>query len=259
MMKGILYDTYVEMITRKIRVIFGIITVLASLAAYSMSNVDMSLSINGQNSVNPFASWGMTILDNYFTVLGALAVFAVAGLFPAMMQKGRAEFYLSKPISRHALFTYRFSSIFMVYGNLILVSGLISYAVFAFFASVGGFSFLWVAGSQIMIFFIWLSIVTVSGVFFNSGGVAMMISFFLWIAQLWLQYYEGLQLFESKIPYYIGLVLYYILPKTSQLADIGKSLANGSPVDSWMPLWSSVLFTLGAFWLALILFRRKDY
>lgn len=259
MMKGILSDAYVEMVSRKIRIIFGVMTALASLAAYAMSNVDMSLSINNELSGNPFSAWGMTILDNYFTVLGALAVFAVAGLFPVMMQRGRAEFYLSKPISRHTLFTFRFSSIFVVYGTLILFSGLISYAVFAIFASVGGFSFLWVAGSHIMIYLVWLTLVTLSGVLFNSGGVAMMITFFTWIAQLWLQYYDGLKLFESDIPYYIGMGLYYLVPKTSQVADIGVSLADGIPVESWMPIWSTALFTLGAFWLALILFRRKDY
>lgn len=259
MMKGILFDSYIEMRSRRIGVIFGVITVLASMAAIAMNSVDLSLTIDGQSSENPFAAWGMTFLDNYFTVLGALAVFAVAGLFPAMMQRGRAEFYLSKPISRHTLFTFRFSSIFVVYGTLILFSGLISYAVFTFFASVGGFSFLWVAGSHILIFLVWLTLVTLSGVLFNSGGVAMMIAFFTWIAQLWLRYYDGLKLFESDIPYYIGMGLYYIVPKTSQMAEIGVSLAAGNPVESWMPLWSTALFTLGAFWLALILFRRKDY
>lgn len=259
MMKGILYDTYIEMKSRKIGIIFGVITVISSLTAFAVGSIDSPISIEDVGPGNPVYVDMMEFFDFYVTVLGAFALFAVVGLFPAMMRKGRADFYLSKPISRHSLFSFRFASIIVTYGCLIVLSSLISHTFFSISSGFAELTVLWVVGFQLSIFLVWLVIVTLAGVLFNSGGVAMMVAFFIWITQMLLQGYEGLRVFESDIPYYIGMGLYYIVPKTSQMAEIGVSLAAGNPVESWMPLWSTALFTLGAFWLALILFRRKDY
>ena len=36
--------------------------------------------------------------------------------------------------------------------------------------------------------------------------------------------------------------LYYALPKVWDLGNIGRRLVIGSPIEDWMPLWSSALF-----------------
>lgn len=259
MMRGILHDSYVEMVSRRILLIFIIITILASLSAFGLSFIDTPFSVDTLTPNHPYIQGIVSVLDFHFTVLFTFAVFAVAGLFPSMMQKGRADFYLSKPISRHSLFTYRFTSVFMIYGAMVILSGLISYGVFAALTGIYGLFPLWVVFGQLVVFFIWLSVVALGGVLFNSGGIAIMIAFFIWFAQIWLKGYEALKVLDSDILYYIVGGLYYVVPKTSQISEIGMRIATDTPVNDWLPLWSSLLFALGSFWLAMILFRTKDY
>ena len=91
--------------------------------------------------------------------------------------------------------------------------------------------------------------------------VSIMTAFLVWFVQ-W-----GLQTWRDVIQGFVdnavinGIVdgLYYVLPKHSQMADLFERLVDGLPIDSWLPLWSSVAFAIILISLTSVAFRQTDY
>jgi hypothetical protein len=54
-------------------------------------------------------------------------------------------------------------------------------------------------------------------------------------------------------------VLYYALPKTSDISVMVRNVILGQPVQSWMPVWSTALFGAAALALALWRFERRSF
>ena len=102
--------------------------------------------------------------------------------------------------------------------------------------------------------------VGLAGVLSGSASWAIMAAFGLWVAQWLVSFHDLLeQLTSSKLVSYIMKALYYLFPKTDQLGDMAVSLALGQPVESWLPLWSALLFSAAMMFLAVWVFRRRDY
>jgi len=64
---------------------------------------------------------------------------------------------------------------------------------------------------------------------------------------------------NSKIMKTVADGLYYIFPKTGEMSDIAENLALGQNVNSWMPLWSTLLFSIVLIIVTIFIFKRKDY
>jgi hypothetical protein len=54
-------------------------------------------------------------------------------------------------------------------------------------------------------------------------------------------------------------VLYYVLPKISDVSVIIRHLILNQPVESWMPVWSSALFGAAALLLGIWKFQRRSF
>jgi len=54
-------------------------------------------------------------------------------------------------------------------------------------------------------------------------------------------------------------VLYYVLPKTSDISVIVRHLILNEPVDSWMPVWSTALFGAVVLAAGVLHFRRRSF
>jgi hypothetical protein len=54
-------------------------------------------------------------------------------------------------------------------------------------------------------------------------------------------------------------VLYYVLPKTSDISVIIRHLILNEPVDSWMPVWSTALFGGIVLTAGIMHFRRRSF
>jgi hypothetical protein len=146
---------------------------------------------------------------------------------------------------------------------MIALSGIIVYATLVLVH--GGFHLRTVVSllcAEAIGFFIWLTITSCAGIWFGSHALAIMSAFIIWIIRLglsWLRDDFFKQLIQSD--FVSGLVdaLYYIVPKTGEISELGDRLALGQPVESWMPLWSSLLFAFAAMYLAILIFTRKNY
>ena len=263
-MRGLLYDTWKEMVERKLIWIYVAVTVIAILLIVASRSMSIEINMNRPGEEDPIASMAQQAavgaMDSYFSFLVFLTIMGTAGLIPAMLVRGRAEYYLSKPISRASLFLNKLTGIWAVYGATIVVGGLLTYLVFYFAWSFADARLIYIFGLNIVALFVWLTVTAFAGILTGSFAVSIMMAFVLWIVQALLQYHETVgQVIDSKIVTGAVSGLYYILPKTSQMAEITNNLALGRPVESWLPLWSSLLFSVVLIGITVVVFRRKDY
>ncbi len=262
-MNGLFRDTLAEMISRKIFVLFVIVTLILLLAVWGTWEV--RLNISGDQEFNESASGAAASLvaeafSKVMSVFVFFAVFATAGLIPRSLERGRAEFFLSKPLSRARLLTARLVSIWLVYGLMVVACGLIVYLVMVLVH--GGFdpAMLVLFVMTFVEFGIWVSIIGMAGILFGSASWTMIIAFSIWVAQLLLASHDSLRNFlTNQVVIYTIDTLYYIVPKTGQMRDLAVSVAIGRPVESWLPLWSSAVVAAILYYCTVSVFSRRDY
>jgi len=190
----------------------------------------------------------------------ALSVFASAGLVAAVFEPGRIELLLSKPVSRTHLLLGRYAgNVLVVAANIIyLVAG--SWIIFGVKTSVWGGGFLVSSLCTIFIFSVLLAVLVLIGVLWDSSAVAIMVTFAIMIITPILAQKTTIErLLSSEWSRNVVRVLYYVLPKTSDVSVIIRHLILNEPVESWMPVWSTALFGAVVLGLGLWRFQRRSF
>jgi hypothetical protein len=121
-------------------------------------------------------------------------------------------------------------------------------------------SMAWVLVAELISFFIWMSIVLLAGVWSGSYAIAIVSAFSIWIATKIISGAAAFQEFlKDSVLRNVIEALYYVLPKTGEITDIGDNLAKGMPIESWMPVYSSLIFAAAMVVMAVVVFQRRDY
>ena len=110
------------------------------LTVFGLNAVDVELYGQGVDVGEMNEIMGDPILSglNMFMYVSVfLVVMATAGLIPSMLIKGRAEYYLSKPISRVSLLLNKIAAIMIVYGALMTLCFVIVFVATGF--TIGSF------------------------------------------------------------------------------------------------------------------------
>jgi len=195
-----------------------------------------------------------------FTAGMFLAVFASAGLIPAVFEPGRIELLLSKPVERFHILLGRYL------GNLLVIASNIFYLVFAVWLIFGAKTGVWTPGflwSSVLIVFIFsvlLTVVLLVGVLWESAVVSTMVTFGIMMMSPILAQQRILErLLTSEWSRNVMRVLYWVLPKVFDVGRIARELVLGNPITSWMPIWSSALFGLVKLSSGLYVFARRNY
>jgi ABC-type transport system involved in multi-copper enzyme maturation permease subunit len=190
----------------------------------------------------------------------ALAVFASAGLVAAVFEPGRIELLLSKPVSRPHLLLGRYV------GNVLVVAANILYLILGSWIIFGVKTDLWGAGYlisslfTIFIFAVLLAILVLVGVLWDSSAVAIMATFAIMIITVIVAQKALIErLLSSESSRNVVRVLYYTLPKTSDISVIIRHVILNQPVDSWMPVWSTAVFGAVVLGLGLWQFQRRSF
>jgi ABC-type transport system involved in multi-copper enzyme maturation permease subunit len=98
------------------------------------------------------------------------------------------------------------------------------------------------------------------GVLWDSSAVAIMVTFAIMIVTPILAQKATIErLLSSEWSRDVVRVLYYSLPKTSDVSVIIRHLILNQPVDSWMPVWSTALFGAVILGLGLWRFERRSF
>lgn len=265
-MNGILADTLVELKERKIVYLFAFVTVLALLVIFAGDRAGeefhfdqggLEMGAVGEGFMTSAVANGFSF---FMTILVFLAAMATAGLIPAMLEKGRSEFYLARPLSRTSLLLSRIFSIWLVYGLLIMACGLVALAFSAMLLGFTDGRIVWLFAVYWLNFLIWLSIICLGGLLFRSSSGAIMLAFMVWL----LRKVPGLldwanQVVDWKSIQWTRDILYYLVPDSSGMGDVAVALAVGQPVTNWMPLWHSTLVAVAMLLVAVWVFKRRDF
>ncbi len=194
-------------------------------------------------------TWGM-----------ALAVFASAGLIPTVLEAGRIELLLSKPVARHHILLGRYA------GSVLVVALNIAYLVLGVWLILGwksgiwNPSFLWAIPAAVFVFAVLLAVVTLVGVLSESAALAVMVTFGMMLMSPVLAQTELMdRLLSSQWTRNLWKGLYYVLPKVYDLGRMTLAVVRGGDVGGWAPVWSSALFGAAILALALYVFSRRDY
>ena len=263
-MRGLTNDTVVELFDRKVIYVFAVVTLIAVAIIGLLRSVEVrfegQIGMDADSVTEMFGDQLLSGQNQFMSILVFLAVMAAAGLIPNMLIKGRADFYLSKPLSRGSLLLRKLTSVWIVYGGVVLVCGLIGVLAFALIHSYFSWGVLYIFLFKMISILIWLSIVTLAGVISGSTSVSIMSAFFVYVLQWILEARELIiELSDSEAVRFSVNLIYYILPKNDELSDITMRLAQDKLVHSWMPLWSSLLFVLALIYLTVIVFKHRDY
>lgn len=194
-------------------------------------------------------TWGM-----------ALAVFASGGLVPTVLEAGRIELLLSKPVARHHILLGRYL------GTVLLVALNIAYLVLGVWLILGWKTgiwttgFLWTIPAAVFVFAVLLTIIMLVAVLFESAALAVMVTFGIMIMTPILAQTELFEkLLSSQWTRNLWKGLYYVLPKVYDMGRMTLSLVRTGQFEGWMPVWSSALFGAVVLGLSLWIFSRRDY
>jgi len=214
-------------------------------------------STNVENLVQQTQSVIAMVL--YFAGM-ALSVFASAGLVSSVFEPGRIELLLSKPVSRTHLLLGRYAGNVLVVAANILYLVVGSWVIFGIKTGVWGLGFLISSLCTIFVFSVLLAAIVLVGVIWDSAAVAIMVTFAIMILTPILAQKNTLErLLSSEWSRDVVRVLYYTLPKTSDISIIIRHLILNQPVESWMPVWSTGLFGIAVLGLGLWRFNKRSF
>ncbi len=189
-----------------------------------------------------------------------LAVFASGGLIPSILEPGRIELLLSKPVSRTHILLGRYV------GNILVVSCNISFLVLGVWTILGAKTGIWSKTFlisipvTIFIFAVLLAVVVLIGVLFESAALSTMVTIVLLImSPILAQTSMMLRLLSSEWSRQIWRTLYYALPKVYDLGKIMLDAIQDETFAGYMPIWTSALFGVVMLSTALAVFARRDF
>jgi len=195
-----------------------------------------------------------------YTWVMFLAVFASAGLIPSVLEPGRIELLLSKPVSRTHILLGRYL------GNVLVVACNVIFLVLGIWTILGAKTGIWSKtflvsmATSIFIFAVLLSVVVLIGVLFDSAALATMVTVGLMImSPILAQTSTMLRLLSSEWSRQIWRTLYYALPKVYDLGKMTLDAIQDRTFDGYMPIWTSALFGVVVLSAALAVFARRDF
>jgi ABC-2 type transport system permease protein len=269
---ALIRDTFREALTRKIFwVLFGLSTLMILFFLFVLridivAGATATVSLFGrQTQGNPNADrmvrgvYG-SIATFLYTFGMFLAVFASAGLVPSVLEPGRIELLLSKPLSRAHLLLGRFL------GNILLVLLNSTYLVLGVWTILGVKTGIWspafliAIATTTFIFAVLLSVVILVGVRLESAAAATMITVALMIiSPILAQTNLMMRLLSSEWSRNLWRALYYAFPKVYELGKITLDAIQSGTFAGFTPIWTSALFGIAMLGRALWVFQRRDF
>jgi ABC-2 type transport system permease protein len=271
--RTVIWDTYQECLGKKVLLIYPLLSTLVILSLTFLIRVNIS---EGRALISAFFGGDSTVMGlskMQEVLLGAegaiavalytaglyLSVFATADLVPGMMQRGRLDLYLSRPISRPMLLFGRFT------GATAIITANVLYAVIGIWLVVGiktglwNFSFFYAAGAIIFMFVVLYSLMMLVGILSGSTAVTIIITYVVMAISPLLSNRGAIDAIINSAWVRGTLdILYWCLPKYSEVTTMVYKLASGGEIESWTPLLSSMLTGFVLFQITIILFSRRD-
>ena len=188
-----------------------------------------------------------------------LGLFASAPLFAALLEKGRIDLMISKPMSRMQIFGGHIAGILLsVLAMCVYLLGMI-WIVLSLKTGIWNPHFFWALGLILLMFTVMYSVVTLVVVYTQSTALALIVTYGLVFCSLILLPHEQLAP-QINLPWRnVYIAFYHILPNFAEATESVVQLSGGTAVTSLYPILSSTIFGLGAYVLAAFQFNRRDF
>jgi len=265
-------DTFREAIARKIFWgLFGLSTLMILFFLFVMK-IDIVAGATASISLFGFRQHGgmdaerlvrgvFAFVATFLYTFGMfLAVFASAGLTPSVLEPGRIELLLSKPVSRWHLLLGRYvgNLLVVVCNTVYLVMGV--WLILGWKTGIWNPAFLLAIPTTVFIFAVLLAVVVLIGVLWDSTALAIMITVGLMIVSpILAQKDTVVKLLSSEWSRRLWMGLYWVLPKVYELGHMTLNAILNRSFDGWTPVWTSALFGAGALGWALYVFSRRSF
>ena len=206
---------------------------------------------------------GITITVNYLPWMVFGGMFVAFGVMIIMQRvlvaeknSGTAAWVLSKPVTRTSFVVSRLvvNSIAILLTSVI-VPGVIFYITLGLFSDFGWLPPLGFFAGLLMISlhtFFWIALVLMMGTLFESSGVVIAVPIALFFI-----FWMGTGIIPSLI--YISPLLLAFSPAPEQMNALSVSFMTGAPVFSWLPLISTVVFSVIFVAVAIWRFNRQEF
>ena len=270
--RALVLDTFREALARKIFwALFGLSTLLILFFLLIMK---IDIVEGAMATISLFGQPGRRAMDLHRLVRQVhggiatflytwgmfLAVFASAGLVPGVLEPGRIELLLSKPVERYHILLGRYL------GNLLVVALNITYLVTSVWVIFGVKTGVWNAGflyaipTTVFIFAVLLSAVVLVGVLFGNAAVSTMVTVALGIlSPILAQHKLAEKLLSSEWSRQLWRIIYEALPKVYDIGKMTLDLVKGDRVEDFTPLFSSGLFAVAVLAMGIYVFSRRDF
>ncbi len=235
----------------KIDVVEGAVATMSLFGRETGHSTDVNRMMTGvYGGIATFLyTWGM-----------ALAVFASAGLIPSVLEPGRIELILSKPVSRIHIMLGRYA------GNVLVVAANTTYLVLGVWLILSAKTgiwrpeFLWSILATVFIFAVLLAVVVLIGVLWESTALATMVTVGLMIlSPILAQTSTMMKLLSSESYRNAWRFLYNVLPKIYGIGTMTLDVVRQKPVTDFFPIWSSAIFGAAVLSAAIYVFVRRDF
>ncbi len=265
----LMFSTFREAIAKKIFLGFFIIATIIILFFLFLINVDSvegmvnMMESSGEEGVRQLVTgFEVGMINLSYLLVITFCFIAVSSFIPSMLEKGNIDILLSKPVSRTNIILAKFlGGVLLIFLSLTYLIG----GVWLILSAKSGFwnvPFLYSIPWLTLSFAIIYALIILIGVTSQSTILSIIVSMFLVFVICPVLYVRETVIFSlvtnSTIQFIINF-FYYILPKPGDINQIITDIITGSPVKSYMPVYSSVLFMFAALSLSIFYFRRKDY
>lgn len=265
----LLFSTFREAIAKKIFIGFFAISTLIILIFLFLINVDSiegmvnMMELSGEEGVKQLViQFEVAMINISYLLVITFCFISVSSFIPSMLEKGNIDLLLSKPVTRAQIILAKFlGGVLLIFLSLLYLIGF----VWLILSSKSGFwhvpflySVLWLTLSFAVIY----SLIILIGLISQSSILSIILSLFLVFIVCPVLYFREEAIFSlvsNNAVQFIINFLYYILPKPTDINQISTDIITGSPVKSYMPVFSSVLFMLAALSASIFYFKKKDY
>lgn len=269
---AIIQLTFRESLAKKTFIAFLGISTLVNLLFIFALNLDIVdgaesyISLFGQEVDHAFQLdqiiYGIesVVAFGLFTAGLFMALFATSSLVPSFLEKGSIDLLISKPLSRLQILTGRYLGAVAIVAFNIFYLIVFSWLILSIKTGIWNYGYLMAGVMIVVTFAILFALMTFLGITIRSGPFSLMITYLIiFISPLLLQRDVIYALLSSKFYAYLFDGLYHFLPKTSELGNITRLLVQGADINSWTPLWTSLIFGILMLTVSNIVFSRKNF
>ncbi len=270
---AVAYYTFRESFARKTFIAFFIIsTIILSilLLAVNIDVVDGALAsfrFFNQDVKNVDQQLRLIIIGIQSTLSAFLftggiffSIFATASLVPNMLEKGNIDWLLARPISRSMLLFGRSAGALAVvaFNVFYLVGG--AWLILSLKSGFWHWPFLLSGLIIVLTFAVLYAFMVFLGVAVQNSAVTIMGAYLiLFFSPMLAQRDRIYALLTDKVWQYLLDVLYIMTPRTFEVGDITRLVVMNQPIASWNALWHSLALGVVYFFLAILIFNKKDY